>query len=510
MNKFSRRDFLKLAWGLSQAGMLANLIPAAAREIDAQGQQRPNFVVLVCDAMTALNLSLYGYSRKTTPNIERLAERALVYHKHYSNGNFTSPGTASLLTGLLPWTHRSINGSGIVTQKLAFHNLFHFLGADYYRLGYTQNYWAEYLLDQFSNDMDDLLLPSTFDLINAGLVDETFMNDALSARRSFEKMFYFSHSLLLSFIGSLYYQSRKKSIPAKEYPFGLPEANYFPHTYTLEGLFEGITDRILELDARTSPFFSYFHVYPPHAPYHPRQEYLDLFKEDGYQSVVKRDHSLSRDSSQKKLDTYRYQYDGYLANIDMEIDRMVSALEKLGILDHTYFILTSDHGESFERGVSGHFTPLMYETLIRIPLLIFTPGNQTRRDIFTPTSNIDLLSTILTLAGKDVPDTCEGNVLPGLGGIESPERSIIAVDAKENLAFQPLKKATFAIVRGNHKLIHYRGYKGIYQDHFEFYNLEEDPEELHDRYGKPKYDDVIAQMKQELFTAIDAADEQYS
>jgi arylsulfatase A-like enzyme len=264
------------------------------------------------------------------------------------------------------------------------------------------------------------------------------------------------------------------------------------------------------MDRQESPFFAYFHVYPPHGPYRPRKEFFELFSGDGYTPLVKPMHVLSGDSSQSKLDAYRDEYDGYLANIDMEIGHMVAMLEKQGVLEHTYFILTSDHGECFERGINGHFNPLLYETGVRIPLVIFAPGNQTRQDFFHPTSSIDLLPTILTLAGKEVPDSCEGNILPLLGGIENLRRSIIIVEAKESTAFRPLEKATFAIVKGSNKLIYYRGYKGVYKDYFEFYNLEEDPEELHDRKSKPKYEAVISQMKQELFAAIDAADQPYS
>ncbi len=64
-------------------------------------------VVIVFDAFSAYNISLYGYQRETTPNIARWAERAVVYHNHNAGGNFTIPGTASLLTGTYPWTHRA-------------------------------------------------------------------------------------------------------------------------------------------------------------------------------------------------------------------------------------------------------------------------------------------------------------------------------------------------------------------------------------------------------------------
>ncbi len=66
------------------------------------GTNSPNIIVLVFDAMSADNLSLYGYRRETSPNFERLAQRSNVYHSHYSAGSFTTSGTASLLTGLYP------------------------------------------------------------------------------------------------------------------------------------------------------------------------------------------------------------------------------------------------------------------------------------------------------------------------------------------------------------------------------------------------------------------------
>ena len=62
----------------------------------------PNVLIVVFDAWSALNCSLYGYPRDTTPNIKRLAEKGTVYHNHYAAGTWTIPGTSSLLTGALP------------------------------------------------------------------------------------------------------------------------------------------------------------------------------------------------------------------------------------------------------------------------------------------------------------------------------------------------------------------------------------------------------------------------
>jgi len=139
--------------------------------------------------------------------------------------------------------------------------------------------------------------------------------------------------------------------------------------------------------------------------------------------------------------------------------------------------------------------------------MVLAPGNQTRQDITTPTNNIDLLPTILNLAGQAIPASAEGSILPGLGGVADPERAIITVEAKDSVAHLPFTKATYSIIKGNYKLIHYTGYTNKYQDHYEFYDLEQDLEELQDKYSIPRFQSIIEEMKKELRNAIDTANE---
>ena len=70
-----------------------------------------------------------------------------------------------------------------------------------------------------------------------------------------------------------------------------------------------------------------------------------------------------------------------------------------------------------------------------------------------------------------------GRILPDLGGTEDNGRSIFSVEAKTNSAFAPLTKTTIAMIKGDYKLIYYKGYDG-YDDVFELYNLSEDIEEM--------------------------------
>lgn len=506
MKNISRRDFLKLSWNSIKLGVTSSLFPYDVVKLQSD-KKSPNIVMLVCDAMSAKNLSLYGYPRKTTPNLEKISKQALVYHNHYATGSFTTPGTSSLLTGLLPWTHRAVNLSGIIKKSLSEHNLFKLLGNDYFKLAYTQNQWADFLLDQFSPWINDILPVSEFGLIDRAQLNPQLSKDKIISKHAFERMIYYSNSLLLSFINGLYYQSNVKSLQSEEYPLGYPIAQFYDYPFTLEDLFDGITNKIFELSEKKTPFFSYFHVYPPHDPYRPNKKFVDVFNEDNVEFTSKDEHTLSIGATQASLDNERKHYDAFVTNLDFEIGKLVETLQVQNILDNTYFIITSDHGEMFERGTNGHITAMLYEPVIKVPLVILTPENKTQQDFFVPTSNIDLLPTILNIANKEIPASCEGEILPGLGGVADSTRSILSMDAKGSSAFKPFSKATYTIIQGNYKLIYYSGYDHKYKDFFEFYDIQEDPEELNNKYSKLKFASLIAEMKKELFDLMNEANQ---
>ena len=99
-------------------------VPRFVRDANlSQSTGKQNGLVIVFDALSALNISLYGYGRKTTPNLARLSERAIVYHNHYAGENYTTTGTSTLLTGRLPWTSRAIQPNSKVADSVISHRL---------------------------------------------------------------------------------------------------------------------------------------------------------------------------------------------------------------------------------------------------------------------------------------------------------------------------------------------------------------------------------------------------
>lgn len=454
--------------------------------------------------MSARNLSLYGSLRDTTPYLSQFAERATVYHSHYAAGNFTSPGTASILTGMYPWGHRAINIKGAIKSSLLEENLFALVGPEYFRMAFTQNMLADVFLRQSRANLEMHLPITTFHLNDKPtLVSEVFEADPLISSYAFDNpivSYSMFSTLLLNYLNVSTWKNLKQySEPSDNHPYGTPfnTYNYFHNNI----VYKGVGNLVLQLAEEHSPFLAYIHLYSPHDPYTPRKEFVNIFP--NIEIPRKPEHSLSTSKLKfNALVEYRKRYDEFIADVDFEFGLLIDALDEVGILKNTYLFIVADHGELFERGEHGHLTPLMYDPVLHIPLIVYAPDQDKRRDVFSPTCNVDLLPTILKILRKDLPPSMDGKVLPGFGGEDDYERSVFSVEAKRNSAFLPLTHASISMIKGYKKLIHYLGYPG-YEDSFELYDLQDDIEEMDNLFTKDTATASI--MKDELLDALASA-----
>jgi choline-sulfatase len=482
----NRRDFSKLLLLVSTALSGPRLsAPDLLRPGRWQGDG-PNVLLLIFDTLSARHMSLYGYPRETTPHFSSFADRAVVFHRHYAGGSFTSSGTASLLTGVYPWTHRALHLHGSVTKQAAGRNIFSALGETHYTSCYTHNPLVATLLHQFRGALDERIKIEQLMLFDHSYAESLFLNDFPVAYESELLQLRNGNaptsSLFLSVFDELRRyarESKSAEMYAELFPRGLP--NFMDEErpsflfFTLEDAVDWLTD---ELPNLPRPFLQYVHLLPPHGPYTTRKEFIDIFQ-DGRRPSPKPRSFYSEGHEEGFLHQQRRLYDEFIAYVDAEFGRLVATLDQSGLLDDMYLIVTSDHGQLFERGIHGHLTPTMYEGLIHIPLIISRPGQTTRQDVFQPTSCVDLLPTLLHLSDQPTPDGCDGEVLPGFGGHTREDRSVFCVDAKGNAKRRPLSEATVAMIQGAYKLVRYFGYEEVEQAH-ELFNLEDDPEERED------------------------------
>jgi arylsulfatase A-like enzyme len=478
-SKLNRREFLKLAglMPLAASGTLSILDPIGNPLISrSAAPDQPNILFLVFDTLSARHMSLYGYPRQTTPYIDKFAERAIVFHNHYAGGNFTSPGTASLLTGNLPWSNRAFNLQGEVIEKFFTRNLFSTVPSGTYTNSYSHNDLALLLLSQFRTFIDKIQWPRPTALADLKYSDFLFPKD-FNASYHGEMVNLIGNkrvtgSLFLSFLYRWFLQrtdDRLKAENKDEFPRGVPQLNEI--FFKME---EGVDWSIAEIKNMPRPYLAYFHYLPPHEPYMPRKEFNNLFNDD-FKPVEKPESFQTEGFTQRSLDANRKRYDRYIAFTDSEFGRMIDRLEQEGILDNTWIILTSDHGQLFERGIHGHTSSTLYDPVVHVPLVIRRPDSQSREDIFDLTSCIDVLPSIQTIYGQPIPEWCEGRILPTFDGYNPQEKwPVYAMVNRDCPKYGPIDSGTFMVMDGDYKLAHYM----LEPQHDELFNLAKDPEEL--------------------------------
>ncbi len=494
----SRREFLKLI-SLTPVGIfsrpLSNLVPA----LDASA---PNIIILVFDAWSQHHVSLYGYPRQTMPNLDRFAANATVYHNHYTVGTFTTVATASMLTGLHPWSHRALQLGATVSRSHAAHNIFSALSNTYSTMGYAQNEFADQVIYGLDADLDrhidnwafsaqdsNFYSSPIFDKKNqiafAGFEDNLFRREKGN-----------DSSLFLGPLLRLYLLRKRLNFTNQHkinYPRGLPNSS---ELFVLEDVIDGAIETLKTIQ---QPTLAYFHFYPPHDPYCPTADFFESFN-DGWRPKFKPIHELSEDKlTSRKLASEQQYYDEFIASWDYETGRLFDFLKESGLTQNSYIFVTADHGELFERGIKGHFTKLIYDPLIHVPLIISSPGQSARQDVHSFTSSVDVAPTIANLTGHPVQPWMEGQLLPALGGYEDEHRSIFSMDAKMNSSFGPLKNFSVSLTRDHHRLTWYSYPKDQYEK-FEFFDLDNDYDELKDLF--PVSPDLALEMQDELMQKI--------
>ena len=505
----TRREFLKLI-SLAPIGIYSRPLAKLAQAANPS-QNTPalapgaSVIMIVYDAWSQQHVSLYGYPRPTMPNLEKFAERATVYHNHYSTGTFTVPGASSLLTGMHPWTHRAFQLGGGIASKHITHTLFSTLSTTHSTLAYTQNKLADQILYQLEADLDEHIETWRFNLQNAiPYASPVFRNDVRMAYASLDDNVFqegegFDASLFFAPLYRLQTLRERKRVTDRygdDYPRGLAHG---PGLFLLDDVVDGAIGLLKTIQ---QPTLAYLHFLPPHDPYAPTRQFFETFI-DGWTPHEKPIHELSEKKiSLEKLQLNQRFYDEFIASWDHETERLYQYLKDSGLMENSYIIITADHGELFERGESGHVTKLLYEPIIHVPLMVLSPGQTTRQDVHTVTSSVDLLPTIAHLTGNPIPDWSEGGILPNLGGEADEGRSIFSMDAKFNSSFGPLVNYSMSLTREGHRLTYYCYPKDHYQK-YEFYDLATDPQELKDLY--PSSPALSAEMKDELLQKVEDA-----
>ncbi len=406
----------------------------------AHPRPKSNFVLVTFDALSAEDMSVYGYRLPTTPNLEAFARKSTVFTRFFSGSTYTTPSVGVILMGVFPSESLVYGLSGQLPADRAEKNLPHEMRQAGYATGaFLTNPWAYYLARSVKAGFDVLPEPQFHP---GGFQRLWEVTTPLHQSTGFGSRIdeYFDLEALWNDVGR---------IPGTRAFRFRPGASFENGRQVLSQLQDG--------------FFLWIHVLPPHAPYLPDSADRGHFMPDAELQAIELEPAFKwypnyKPGEQPKIDRRRLAYDEYLASADRAFGDFMSDLEKSGKLENTTVIVSADHGESFEGGVYQHQTPYLTRPVIHVPLIIHTPGQQDGRTVAFTADQTSLAPTILELAGVPRPDWMRGqSLVPWLNGAATGKENGLAFTQylERNSIFKPLRHGAVGVIDGEYEYVYY-------------------------------------------------------
>lgn len=337
-----------------------NWLQEASAERSTASAGASNVLLIVIDTLRADHLSSYGYSRQTSPNLDNLANKGVLFDHTFASASWTLPSHASLMTGRYPSEHGAEKGP-LDRRYPTIGELFRDCG---YRTG-------------------------------AFSANSFFFCRRMGLGRGFVHFDDYSGSLTQAAVRTCY----GRDLEALLNRLGL---KIFPVRRTAPEVNGSFLDWVDSKPGK--PFFAVLNYFDLHDPYFPPQPYRMRFsklKNPG--GII--DESLASHgwpATAEELQGEVEAYDGAIAYIDDQIGRLLAELKKRQLADNTLIVITSDHGESFgEHGLFIHGNSL-YREQIRVPLIFYWPSRIPRGiHISQPVSNAAIPATLVELTDSD-------------------------------------------------------------------------------------------------------------
>lgn len=448
-----------------------------------------NLIIISMTNLRADHIGAYGYEKNTTPNIDKLAEKSIIFENAFSHSSWTLPAGMSLFTSLYPYVHGVMNRYSNESLDIGIKSLVDVLKENgYYTASFTGgfDYWQEY-----------------------GLIN-----------RFHESYFFTVEDNVSVFTGPTEYGHLQQS---------LPEAAKWVQ------------------ENKNKKFFLFIQGFDVHCPFNPPAEYKKEF-DSGYKGNIRDDicyitfgdsrilyeggntyYNISFFEPDKFLPQMKSEifsdndirhliemYDAEIKYADDAVGKFLSEIKKLGLERNTIIVFLSEHGDMFGKHGrlmrSGPVRGTFYDDVIHIPVLIYNPKIDTKK-VDGLVQLIDIAPTLLDFVGIEPKNFFQGKSLKSMvlkndkinsyifsGTVYSP--------GKDNLYFN-IPTVSEAIRNETWKLIYEliindTNYENInfYEkslnsvENIELYDVKNDPEEMVNLYYQEK--DIAIELLKKL------------
>ncbi|HWD00070.1 MAG TPA: sulfatase [Candidatus Sulfopaludibacter sp.] len=428
--------------GLSAAEFAFSKTLPTGKSAPSAARPKSNILLVTFDALSAEDMSIYGQTRETTPNIDAFARTGTVFRNYYSISTFTGSSVATMLTGVYPSQHHVYHLMGRIRPEYAGQSLPYQMQAAGYATGAFISNWAAYYIAENLRTAYNILPEPTF---QKGVV----------------RWLWAATGPLHQHTGLGNRTDEYQDLTALWNPLaGLPvNLNLqFPAA-------ESFAEARKIVDQLPEGYFLWVHVMTPHGPYHPgaaergrfiSDDELRTFEFEETDSMVHPVPSRYEPKDQGRVDQRRLAYDEFLLTADRAFGAFMTDLETRGRLRNTTVIVSADHGESFEGGIYQHGGRFLTRPVLHIPLIIRTPHQQEGRSVAFVADQTALAPTILELAGQKKPAWMTGQSLAKwLTGDRTGEGEGLAFNQylEINSIFKPPQHGSASVIDGQYQYV---------------------------------------------------------
>lgn len=472
--------------------------------------ERPNIIFIMTDDQANRTVSAYGGSINHTPNIDRLAEDGALFLNSFVGNSICGPSRATIMTGVHSHKHGVVgNASPWDGTQTSLLNLLQ--GA-----GYTTALIGKWHLNNPPADEFDY----KHWLIGAGLQGFYYNPDFIT--NTVDTITVEGHATDLITDKAL--EWLEESAVDAEDPFLMfvhYKAPHVPRMPEFRFLDRYVDETIPEPEtlyddyATREPYAAEANMgfnYRPLPPFEEHDPSDDIYYERMTPEQLERWHSYKDPEVEKYRELYeagelegdglrRFSYQKFIKDylriidgVDENVGRLLDWLDEHPDLnDNTIVVFTSDQG--YFTGEHGWAEKrFIYEESLKMPLLMRWPAQiEPGLEIEPLVHNIDFAPTFLEAAGVEVPEEMQGrSFIPLLQGDE-------IAGWRENIYYHYYDHGLHNVPRHDGIRNHRFKLVNFYTDDaWEFYDLEDDPYEVNNRYGSEEFEEILQRLKSDL------------
>lgn len=496
------------------------LLPVAAVAVagcaghgqNKEESRRPNIIFMMTDDHTSQAMSCYGSNLIRTPNMDRIANEGIRLDNCYAVNALSGPSRACILTGKFshvngftdnastfdgdqPTFPKMLRDAGYQTAMIGkWHLISEPQGFDHYSILTGQGEQGDYYSPDFLED-------------GKAVREEGYVTDVITDKA----IAFLEHRDRSKPFMMMYHQKapHRNWMPAPRY-LGVFNDTVFPEP---ENLFDDYATRGRAAHEQDLSFEKTFRdqwdlkcstreeiLGDPNNDLHNVYRRMPAEVQAKWDSVYAGRIAEYRSGKLKGKELVRWKYQQYMRDylatvlaVDDNIGRLLDYLEKTGELDNTIIVYTSDQG--FFLGEHGWFDKrFMYEECMRMPVVIRYPKSIKAGSTSSALAmNVDFAPTFLDYAGVEIPADIQGRslrpVLDNQGKTPDDWRKAAYYHYYEYPAEHSVKRH-YGIRTQDFKLIHF--YNDV--DEWEMYDMQADPHEMNNIFGRPEYADKQAEL----------------